>query len=435
MTRNESGSHALHCPGRELGARASPLDHETVARRRHRQRQRNVDRPLFAERATGRTGEACGLRAGVRLEAHDLDGEVVALADREERVGRVERRPADAAGQVGHAEPRHHPSVGERVRRKGHRHAHDGRRTRAGFGPEHGTAAVVPDPRARLRDPGAHRAVRPDAGGDAEQREHERRDAASLREQNDRGQQEDRRRRRGRRGRVSAPEEERRRGLLRDRERRDAVGRIALQEVEDLRPARVEPGRERRPRDRRLGRDGRGQRRVPSARLQLREIREAAVRQHLLDDGGIDAVEPEDHDAAGRGAAGAPRRPTRERCGNEEPRREQRDGADLKRFGAAGVRRETPSDRASRECSASPGGRRLGQPRPQGNLRALRARRIASGPDSRRGVVRAPPPRRPGVRPLARPARTGEARSATAAAATTRSRGTRRIPSRPCPRR
>ena len=99
---------------------------------------------------------------------------------------------------------------------------------------------------------------------------------------------------------IALSQKERNGLLLGHRESRDPVGRIALEEVEDLVAAGVEPRRERRPGHRRLRRDRRRQRGVAAAGLERGEVRELPRRQHFLDDGRVDAVEAQDDDPARR---------------------------------------------------------------------------------------------------------------------------------------
>ena len=154
LTRKPSESQSLHCPGVKLRAGAGRLDDQPVLRLGNRQGQGQIDRPLAAEGPARGPGDPRDLRAGVGFEPRDLDREVVALARSEERVRRVERGLADAAREVRHAQPREHPAVGERLRRKRHRHPDHRRRPRARFLPEHGSAPVVADPGTRRGQPG-----------------------------------------------------------------------------------------------------------------------------------------------------------------------------------------------------------------------------------------------------------------------------------------
>ena len=96
---------------------------------------------------------------------------------------------------------------------------------------------------------------------------------------------------------VRRAEEKRLLGFVFDREGRRERLRVALEKVENPCAPRVETGREGRPRNGRLGRDRRQQRRESPLRAQRGEVREPTRRHLLLDERGVDAVEPEDHDA------------------------------------------------------------------------------------------------------------------------------------------
>ena len=75
---------------------------------------------------------------------------------------------------------------------------------------------------------------------------------------------------------------------------------VALEEVEDAVPPRVQAGREGGPGDRRLRRDGRPQRREAPLRPQLREVRQLPLVHPLLGELGVRAVEAEDDQLLGR---------------------------------------------------------------------------------------------------------------------------------------
>ena len=202
-------------------------------------------------------------------------------------------------------------SVGKVLRRKRHGHSDHGRGTRGGLGPEDGPAAVVLDPRPHRRQPGARREERRRTGAEAEQNENRAGEAAAAGEEEERGQQEQRqpggREDRG----VLLPEEEGHALFLRHGERRDPVGGIPFEEVEDLVAARIEARRERRPGHGRLRRDRRRQRRVSAPLPEGRERRKLTGRQHLLDQHRVHAVEAQDDDASrrrGRGRRGEQRR-------------------------------------------------------------------------------------------------------------------------------
>ena len=232
----------------------------------------------------------------------------------------------------GHAEAREHPTVREGLGREGDGHPDDRRRARAGLGPEHGAAAVVrtqgrvagsqaraarnaPTPAATPSTARTAPAAPPAPGKQQERRERGTAPAAPA--ANAAG--------------LLLPKRNGTGLLLRHREGRNPVGGIALQEVEDLVSAGVEAGRERRPRHRRLRRDGRRQRRVAAPGLERREVGKLSPRQHLLDDGRIHAVEAEDDDT--------PRRIGRRRAerGPAERRREPRT------FSSSGLRQCTES--------------------------------------------------------------------------------------------
>jgi hypothetical protein len=115
---------------------------------------------------------------------------------------------------------------------------------------------------------------------------------------------------RGRGRAIAAPEQQRAPRLLGDRERRQVGVRVAPQEVEDPRAARVAAGRERRPRHRRLRRRGRSQAGVAATRGEFREARQLSRGDHALRELGVDAVEAEHDQAAYRGS--------RRVCGHRE---------------------------------------------------------------------------------------------------------------------
>jgi len=280
---------------------------DSVARRRDGQRHRQLDRSLAAEGLAGRTDQLRRDGADIGFQPHELDGEVVALPRRKERVRRVEGRFADAPGDVGHAEAGEQAAAREGLRRERHGHPHHGRGPRGRHAPEGFAAPVVAHGRADGRHPGAHGGKRAGGRGRAEDDEDDERRPAASQEKEKRRQQEERERRRRGDLRVPAAEEKRLLRLFGDRERRDAVGRIALQEVEDLVAARIETRGERGPGDRRLRGNGGRERRVAAALAERRQVRQPPRRHHLLDDVRVHAVEAEDDDAGGlfRGAEGA----------------------------------------------------------------------------------------------------------------------------------
>ena len=187
----------------------------------------------------------------------------------------------------------------ERLGRKRHRHPDDGGRTRPRLGPENRTPPVVANPGTGRGQPRA--GGEEGACGHAEGQDHENpADQAPAPEEDQRRRAEEKDRDRGEDRRSPGAEEKRNLELLRHREGRDAIGGIALEEVEDLVAARVEARREGRPGDRRLRGHGREQRRIGAPGLQRGEIRQLPPRQHLLDDVRVDAVEAEDHDPAGK---------------------------------------------------------------------------------------------------------------------------------------
>ncbi len=146
------------------------LDQQAVAGVGDGQREGKVERSLAAERLPGRPRDLRGLPARVGLEPHDLDGEVVALVRREERIGRVVGRAADAARQVRHAQAREHPARVEGLRRKRDRHPHDRGGARTRLRPEDGPAPVVAHARPRVRQPRARGQEGADPGPRGEQR-------------------------------------------------------------------------------------------------------------------------------------------------------------------------------------------------------------------------------------------------------------------------
>ena len=300
LTRKSSDSQPLHCPGLQLRARAARLDDQSILRLGDGQGQRKVDRPLLAEGPARGTGDPRDLPARVRFEPGDLDREVVALAQREERIGRIERGLADAAREIRNAQPGEHLPVGKRFRRKRHRHADHRRRPGARLLPEHGPAPVVADPGTRRGKPGLRGQERAAGAADGQHEEQAREEppAPQCEQQGRKAEQHERPGREGRR--IVPAHQERHLELLGHREGRDAVGRVALQKVEDLVAARIEAGRKRGPRNRSLRGDRRRERRVPASLLQLGEGGKLALSEHFLDHVRVHAVETEDDDTAGR---------------------------------------------------------------------------------------------------------------------------------------
>ena len=204
---------------------------------------------------------------------------------------------------------------GEGLRRERHGHADHRRGPRSGLAPERLPEAVVPHPGARRREPGldAGRNGGPRRRGETASREDpappppEEKDAA--RQQKDEAPRP--------RERPGSPFPKRNGSdFLRHGEGREARRGIALQEIEDLVASRIEARRERGPGHGGLRRNRRRERRVSAPGLQGREVREPPPRQHLLDDMGVHAVEPEDDDAGPEPA----RRPNRAPPAREDGR-------------------------------------------------------------------------------------------------------------------
>src|SRR5262249_19147510 len=115
-----------------------------------------------------------------------------------------------------------------------------------------------------------------------------------------------------------AAQEKRRRRLFGDRESRDEVGRVTLQEVEDLVPSRIEAGREGGPGDGRLRGNGRKEGRVSAASLERGQTGQASGGEHLLDHRRIHSVEAQDDDPGLLGGGGR-QRGRKERSEGQDP--------------------------------------------------------------------------------------------------------------------
>ena len=265
-------------PGRPLarlqrhGLAPLRLDPQAPAVGEDRERHRDLDdRRLAEELVVG--AEDLGLdRPDVRLEADELDGELVLVSRREERVRRVVARRADPPPHVGDAEAGEEAPLVVVDGRKGDRNVEDDRLDplRPGHLPERRPLPVVLDGLERLGEESAE-APGEEAGGRGEdERDDGGRDGLLQREPAEGEDEEEGEERSGRRGArpVPAAEEKVLLPLGGDGELRAVGLRVALEEVEDLRPARGEPGRERRPGDGGLGRNRRaeGARSSPAAR-------------------------------------------------------------------------------------------------------------------------------------------------------------------------
>ena len=225
-------------PSSEIRTRPAPA--ASIAER-HAQRRRLL---IEGVRRTleGRLDPVAG-----GLDRHDATAGAIGLG----RLGRVEREGALGAEQIGHAHAGQHP--GDRIGRVGDRHAQHGRGIAFAFGA---------DPERRAGAPVARR--------------------AALERQ------------------LIA--EKAQRGLrlldLGDRVLRRIGFGVAAEEVEDAVLARIEPGRERRPGDRRLRRVGGRQHLIVARVAQPGEVRQRAIVHPALGELRIHAVEAEHDDAA-----------------------------------------------------------------------------------------------------------------------------------------
>ena len=127
------------------GLRALRFDPEAGPVGRNGERHRRLDHRRLGEELVVRPEDLRLDRPLVRLEADELDGELVLVLRGEERVRRVVRRRPDPPAHVRHAEAREEPAVVVVHGRERHGHVHHDRVNplRARQLPERRPAAVV----------------------------------------------------------------------------------------------------------------------------------------------------------------------------------------------------------------------------------------------------------------------------------------------------
>lgn len=300
LNANVNVTQGDHSPGLIVTA---SLPSGSIRRRlpvgEHGQRHRRLDDGRLGEELVVRPEDLRPDRPDVRLEADELDGELVLVLRGEERVGGVVARRPDPPAQVGDSETRQETPLVVVDGRERHRDVEDDGPDPVlpRHLPERRPLAVVHDRLERLRQQAAE-AVREEGGREREAERDQRRrlpplqdEPADEEDEEEREARPDRRRARL----VPAAEEEALLPLGDDRELGPVGLRVALEEVEDQRPAGGEAGRERRPGDGGLGRDRRPKREklLPG---ELRQVRQLPLGDHLGDEPVVGPVESEDDD-------------------------------------------------------------------------------------------------------------------------------------------